>query len=69
MDPETEVTRSDKNISKARPHTEVAERDASTNEHAPTPWWRRIVGLVWDSLDNPDPEYRRYVQRLDRIFL
>ncbi|KXH61893.1 pantothenate transporter liz1, partial [Colletotrichum nymphaeae SA-01] len=29
--------------------------------------WRKIVGLVWDSVDG-DPEYRRYVQRLDTFF-
>ncbi|KAH7030645.1 pantothenate transporter liz1 [Microdochium trichocladiopsis] len=28
------------------------------------PLWRRILSLVWDSADG-DPEYRRYVQRLD----
>lgn len=30
--------------------------------------WRKIVGLVWDSVDG-DPEYRKYVQRLDTFFL
>jgi ACS family pantothenate transporter-like MFS transporter len=30
--------------------------------------WRKIVGYVWDSVEG-DPEYRRYVQRLDLFFL
>ncbi|KAL2875195.1 hypothetical protein SGCOL_009628 [Colletotrichum sp. CLE4] len=29
--------------------------------------WRKIVGLVWDSVEG-DPEYRKYVQRLDTFF-
>lgn len=29
--------------------------------------WRRIVGYVWDTVEG-DPEYRRYVTKLDRIF-
>ena len=29
--------------------------------------WRRVLSFVWDSADG-DPEYRRYVQRLD-VFL
>lgn len=34
----------------------------------PSSRWRKIVGLVWDSVDG-DPEYRKYVQRLDTFFL
>ncbi|GKT40234.1 pantothenate transporter liz1 [Colletotrichum spaethianum] len=30
-------------------------------------WWRKAVGLVWDSVEG-DPEYRKYVQRLDTFF-
>ncbi|EXJ86334.1 hypothetical protein A1O3_03285 [Capronia epimyces CBS 606.96] len=29
-----------------------------------TNWWRRIVGLVWDSVEG-DPRERKYVQKLD----
>jgi hypothetical protein len=29
--------------------------------------WRSVVSFVWDSVDG-DPEYRRYVQRLDMFF-
>lgn len=32
-----------------------------------TSWWRSIVGYVWDTVEG-EPEYRRYVTRLDRIF-
>ncbi|KAH8651441.1 pantothenate transporter liz1 [Xylariales sp. PMI_506] len=32
-----------------------------------TSWWRRIVSFIWDSVEG-DPEYRRYVQRLDLFF-
>jgi len=39
---------------------------ASTNLET-TNWWRRILGYVWDTVEG-DPEYRRYVTRLDRIF-
>lgn len=35
---------------------------------AKTSVWRRIVGLVWDSVEG-DREYRKYVQRLDTFFL
>lgn len=37
-------------------------------ETTKTSLWRRIVGLVWDSVEG-DPEYRKYVQRLDTFFL
>lgn len=30
--------------------------------------WRKVVGLIWDSVEG-DPEYRKYVQRLDTFFL
>jgi ACS family pantothenate transporter-like MFS transporter len=30
--------------------------------------WRRVLSFVWDSADG-DPEYRRYVQRLDLFLL
>ena len=33
-----------------------------------SPIWRRILSFVWDSADG-DPEYRRYVQRLDLFLL
>ncbi|KAJ9134340.1 Pantothenate transporter liz1 [Pleurostoma richardsiae] len=38
------------------------------DEHLPetkkTSWWRRLVGLIWDSVEG-DPRDRRYVQKLD----
>jgi ACS family pantothenate transporter-like MFS transporter len=33
-----------------------------------SPLWRRMLSFVWDSADG-DPEYRRYVQRLDLFLL
>ncbi|KAL4784166.1 major facilitator superfamily domain-containing protein [Aspergillus varians] len=40
----------------------------SSNKKTPTtPGWRKLVGLIWDTAEG-DPEYRRYVQRLDMIF-
>lgn len=33
-----------------------------------TTGWRRILSFVWDSVDG-DPEYRKYVRRLDLFFL
>jgi ACS family pantothenate transporter-like MFS transporter len=75
MPPETEITQvaasdtpSESDNSKTGHHTTVAEIGSPTDEHKTTSWWHRIVGLVWDSLDG-EPEYRHYVQRLDRIFL
>jgi ACS family pantothenate transporter-like MFS transporter len=40
----------------------------SCEEKGKTSFWRKTVGLVWDSVEG-DPEYRRYVQRLDTFFL
>lgn len=61
-------TPSENDISKRGHHTTVAGIDSSTDGYKTTSWWHRIVGLVGDSLDG-EPEYRHYVQRLDRIFL
>ncbi|BCS17496.1 uncharacterized protein APUU_10324A [Aspergillus puulaauensis] len=36
-------------------------------EAASTSTWRRVAGLIWDTAEG-DPEYRKYVQRLDFIF-
>lgn len=46
----------------------VAVVEPCPRETIKTPLWRRIVGLVWDSVEG-DPEYRKYVQRLDTFFL
>jgi ACS family pantothenate transporter-like MFS transporter len=50
---------------------DTAVATASSKESSTTPkttnCWRRIVGYVWDTVEG-DPEYRRYVTRLDRIF-
>ena len=32
-------------------------------------WAKRILGLLWDSLDNKTPEEHRLVRRLDSCFL
>lgn len=42
--------------------------ELSSEEKGKTSVWRKLVGLVWDSVEG-DPEYRRYVQRLDTFFL
>lgn len=55
-------TTSSKNASAAT----TEQGDASTSTET-TNWWRRIGGFVWDTVEG-DPEYRRYVTRLDRIF-
>lgn len=54
----------DKNVKDAN-SVAVVEPAAETTK---TSLWRRIVGLVWDSVEG-DPEYRKYVQRLDTFFL
>lgn len=33
-----------------------------------TSWWRRLVGLIWDSVEG-DARNRRYVQKLDGFLL
>ncbi|KAF2164071.1 hypothetical protein M409DRAFT_37100 [Zasmidium cellare ATCC 36951] len=38
--------------------------DESAFEQPKSPLWRRILSFIWDSADG-DPEYRRYVRRLD----
>lgn len=50
--------------------TDVSPVVTETNpsQEQKSPWWRRILGLVWDSAEG-DPEYRAYVQRLDLFFL
>lgn len=48
--------------------TAVVVVEASPEDRAKTSLWRRVVGLVWDSVEG-DPEYRKYVQRLDTFFL
>ncbi|KAK2010700.1 pantothenate transporter liz1 [Colletotrichum eremochloae] len=44
----------------------VAITEAATVKNKSS-WWRKAVGLVWDSVEG-DPEYRKYVQRLDTFF-
>lgn len=61
------AARPDSNDLKAPLPTTVA-KDNSSTERTKTPRWRRIVALVWDSAEG-DPEYRRYVRKLDQIFL
>ncbi|KAJ4332427.1 hypothetical protein N0V95_009666 [Ascochyta clinopodiicola] len=53
---------SSKNIS-----TVAAGDETSSSESKTTSWWRHAVGYIWDTVEG-DPEYRRYVTRLDRIF-
>lgn len=48
---------------------DIAVTEVNTgSEVKTTSRWRKIVGYVWDSVEG-DPEYRRYVQRLDLFFL
>ena len=69
-----------KDISKVAAHDTSSDvvssknTPASKSRHGNTPpavhttnWWRKVVGFVWDTVEG-DPEYRRYVTRLDRIF-
>ena len=42
------------------------EHDAA--EPKKTSWWRRLVGLIWDSVEG-DPRDRRYVQKVDTFLL
>ena len=50
-------------------HTAVAENNSVQSvEGKDASLWRRIMGVVWDSLQG-EPEYRQYVQKLDRVFL
>lgn len=44
--------------------TTPATRDTETKSSL----WRRVLSFIWDSADG-DPEYRRYVQRLDLFLL
>jgi ACS family pantothenate transporter-like MFS transporter len=41
---------------------------STRNEGTKSSTWRRVLSFVWDSADG-DPEYRRYVQRLDLFLL
>jgi hypothetical protein len=41
---------------------------ATSNTETKSSLWRRVLSFVWDSADG-DPEYRRYVQRLDLFLL
>ncbi|KAF9697513.1 hypothetical protein EKO04_004277 [Ascochyta lentis] len=45
----------------------ATEHNDSSRDTKTTNWWRHIVGYIWDTVEG-DPEYRRYVTRLDRIF-
>lgn len=53
-------------------HTKNATRalsiPATSETEAKSSLWRRVLSFVWDSADG-DPEYRRYVQRLDLFLL
>jgi ACS family pantothenate transporter-like MFS transporter len=40
----------------------------ASDTEAKSSLWRRVLSFVWDSADG-DPEYRRYVQRLDLFLL
>ena len=50
------------------------DRDESTAQNAPSPkkkvsLGKRILGILWDSLDDKPPEERRLVRRLDSFYL
>jgi ACS family pantothenate transporter-like MFS transporter len=60
-----EATDNDSNHTKnATSLTTPATRDTE----AKSSLWRRVLSFIWDSADG-DPEYRRYVQRLDLFLL
>jgi hypothetical protein len=44
------------------------EAPVRSDTETKSPLWRRVLSFVWDSADG-DPEYRRYVQRLDLFLL
>ncbi|EAT76740.2 hypothetical protein SNOG_15902 [Parastagonospora nodorum SN15] len=49
-------------------HADTAESSSAIFGHEKqNAFWRRCVGVIWDSLEG-EPEYRHYVQKLDRIF-
>jgi len=52
-------------------HTKTATGQVipiSSDAETKSTLWRRVLSFVWDSADG-DPEYRRYVQRLDMFLL
>jgi hypothetical protein len=50
------------------PLKQAREASPHENNSSPIPKWRKVLGFVWDTAEG-DEEYRRYVQRLDLIFL
>jgi ACS family pantothenate transporter-like MFS transporter len=58
--PDNDSTRTKDATSLTTPVTSHTEAKSSL--------WRRVLSFVWDSADG-DPEYRRYVQRLDLFLL
>lgn len=59
----------EKSATQATPVIIVSSSGAGEQSSQPkSALWRRIVSLVWDTADG-DPEYRRYVQRLDLFVL
>ncbi|RMZ79996.1 hypothetical protein DV738_g2932, partial [Chaetothyriales sp. CBS 135597] len=52
----------------AKDVTEVNVTDADSQDNKPKrTLWRHVLSFVWDSVDG-DPEYRKYIQRLDLFF-
>ncbi|KAL6704494.1 hypothetical protein ACN47E_008123 [Coniothyrium glycines] len=49
------------------PSSTTVSGDITSIESQNKSCWRRILGLVWDSVDG-DSEYRKYVRKLDTIF-
>lgn len=47
---------------------QVAGAVQGADQPSPSSNWRRIVGFFWDTVEG-DPEYRKYVRRLDLFFL
>lgn len=70
----TEITATPANSSEIG-HSKTAaaasetEDGSSFEQRKSVIWWRRIVGAIWDTEAQTDTEYRKYVKRLDRIFL
>lgn len=48
--------------------TSVSVAEAAPGQTQKASLWRRILSFVWDSAEG-DPEYRKYVHRLDLFLL
>ena len=63
----TPIETQDNDSTYAKNATSALSMPDRNETEAKSSLWRRVLSFVWDSADG-DPEYRRYVQRLD-VFL